>query len=335
MDNSGPQFLILSISDLELMEDNPRLISGKELKSLCNDIKNDPNFLLQRPPLVNDTRGRKIVYAGSQRLRAAKLNGQKEIYVWLEKDVPKSVQDERMMKDNLHRGEWDIEKLQNFDTGFLSDVGFGADFLSSVFKECLEVVDDGFDIDKELEEIKHPVTKTGDIYILGTHRLICGDSQDVEVIRKIFTKERASMAYCDPPYNIGLSYDKGIKGNSTKKTYTNSKFSDNMKLEDYRAWIVKSIQNAKDVCRTEGAHIFYWCDPKFIGLIQDAFRIANVKNKNVCFWLKNQFNPVTQIAFNRIMEPCIYGTVGKPYLFNEIKNLSEVLNKEVTGKECY
>jgi DNA modification methylase len=169
------------------------------------------------------------------------------------------------------------------------------------------------------------------MYVLGNHRLICGDCTDLTVLEKLFGEDRASMIYCDPPYNIGLSYDKGVKGSSTKKTYTNKVFDDNMKPDEYISWLVKTIESAKSVSKRD-AHVFYWCDPKFIGQVQEAFIKTKVKNKNVCFWLKNQFNPVQQIAFNRIMEPCVYGTIGKPYLFGEIKNLSELLNKEVTGK---
>jgi DNA modification methylase len=332
--SNEPRLIEVPINEIELLENNPRSITKKQLTALAKDLQRDPNFLKQRPPLLNflTKEKRKVCYAGNQRVLAATQLGLKTIWCWIEDDVKPKVQDERMMKDNLHRGEWDFDKLKLFETSLLNGVGFSDDFLSHLFKEELSVEDDNFDVDKAVEEIKTPKTKTGDIYILGEHRLICGNSEDEETIKKLFDEgECAKMIYCDPPYNIGLSYDKGIKGNSTKKTYTNAHFDDNKTPEDYINWLVLTIKNAKSV--TDGnAHVFYWCDPKFIYQVQEAFIKADVKNKNVCFWLKNQFNPVQQIAFNRIMEPCVYGTIGKPYLFSEIKNLSEILNVEVTGK---
>jgi len=121
-----PQFLLLPIDEIELLEDNPREINEKEFKDLCNDIRKDPNFLMQRPPLVNliTKENRKIAYAGNQRLKAAKHNGLNEIWVWVENDVPKTIQQERMLKDNLHRGEWNFNKLLEFDHSWLSDIGF-------------------------------------------------------------------------------------------------------------------------------------------------------------------------------------------------------------------
>jgi hypothetical protein len=329
-----PEFVNIAIDEIDLLEYNPREIKDKEFKELCKDIQKDPNFLMQRPPLVNHNTkdGTKTVYAGNQRLKAAKHLGLTNIYVWIEKNVSKELQDERMLKDNLHRGEWNMDLLKAFDTSFLQDVGFKEDFLNNMFKEELEVIDDSFDVKKEVAKIKIPKTKPGDMYLLGQHKLLCGNSEDVDNVKSLFGKDEiAAMVYCDPPYNIGLSYDKGIKGNSTNKTYTDKKFNDNLKPAEYISWLVKTISNAKAVTNGNG-HIFYWCDPKFIGQVQDAFTASAVNVKSVCFWLKNQFNPVTNMAFNRIVEPCVYGTIGKPYLYSEIKNLSEVLNKEVTGK---
>lgn len=124
---SEPKFLKLSIEQIEFPEWNPREISSKEFKKLQADIKKDPDFLQQRPPLINflTKEKRYICYAGNQRGKAAAANGEKEIWVWVQNDVPKEVQDERMLKDNLHRGEWDFEKLKNFGNDFLLDLGFG------------------------------------------------------------------------------------------------------------------------------------------------------------------------------------------------------------------
>lgn len=124
--------MLVPLSDIELMENNPRSISDADLSKLCQDIKRDPNFLLQRPPLLNHiTKSNRFVcYAGHQRVLAARKNGRTEIHAWIECDVPKAVQDERMLKDNLHRGAWDYDKLTSFDKDFLIDSGFSMKDLS-------------------------------------------------------------------------------------------------------------------------------------------------------------------------------------------------------------
>lgn len=123
---SSPQFLSLPIASIELLEDNPRSISDSELKKLCDDIKADPDFLIQRPPLVNriTSTGKIICYAGNQRMKAAKMLGYENIHVWVEDNLSQKVQSERMLKDNIHRGVWDFEKLTLFEPDFLIDVGF-------------------------------------------------------------------------------------------------------------------------------------------------------------------------------------------------------------------
>src|SRR6185436_4115005 len=80
--------------------------------------------------------------------------------------------------------------------------------------------------------------------------------------------------------------------------------------------------------------VFYYCDQIYIGLIQDVYRSFGISNKRVCLWLKNNQNPVPSVAFNKVYEPCVYGIRGKPYLAESIKNLNEVMNKELgTGND--
>lgn len=243
--------------------------------------------------------------------------------------------EELAIRLNKNRGHDDEALLkQFFDADDLKDWGFDEQELNDIFDIEAEIKEDNFNLEEELAKIEKPVTKKGDLYLLGNHKLLCGDSTNENDLNKLGATQLASIVYCDPPYNIGLSYHKGIKGNSNKKTYTNNVFSDNMKDADYLEWIKKTIACALLVSKQD-VHIFYWCDPKYIGLIQAAFQQSKVKNKSVCFWLKNQFNPVTQMAFNRVIEPCVYGTIGKPRLNNKITNLSEILNQEVSGRNIH
>ena len=112
-----PELILLSVNEVDLFEANPRKIDDNDFVLLCEDIKKDPNFLKQRPPLVNHntSTGKLVVYAGNQRLNAARYIGLEKIYFWVEENVRDDVQKDRMLKDNIHRGQWDFEKLNCFN----------------------------------------------------------------------------------------------------------------------------------------------------------------------------------------------------------------------------
>lgn len=122
--NSKPEHRLISLNEIELLQDNPRFIYESEFKKLIADIKADPTFLFQRPPLLNQIGERLICYAGHQRIRAAIDLGYTEIHCFVEKDVPEHIQRERTIKDNTHRGRWDTDMLSShWDTTQLVDWG--------------------------------------------------------------------------------------------------------------------------------------------------------------------------------------------------------------------
>lgn len=116
---SSPALILLPLNEVELLEDNPRDINQKEFEALCDDIKNDPNFLHQRPPLVNHITdsGKKVVYAGNQRLKAARHIGLEQIYFWVEENVSEEIQQKR--KEAFQRKR--VLKCQNCNNLFVSN----------------------------------------------------------------------------------------------------------------------------------------------------------------------------------------------------------------------
>lgn len=301
---------------------NPRKISADSLSKLKESID---RFGMVDPIIVNSAFNRmNVVIGGHMRLKAAQALGHETVpvvYVHIE-DIEK--EKELNIRLNKNTGEWDIEKLKDFPTDFLFDAGFTNEELTDFWTKELETEDEGFDVDEELEEIKVPITKLGDIIELGGHRLICGDSTDPEVLKKLFGDERASMIYSDPVYNIKIDYDKGIGG---KQSYGGS-VHDDRTYSEYKEFIRESLECALAVT-SENSHVFYWCDQAYIGMFQELYREHNISNKRVCLWIKNGQNPTPQIAFNKCYEPCVYGTRGKPFLA-DIQDLNEVMNKETT-----
>lgn len=310
------------VRDLVHYEKNPRVLSESQMRDLKRSLK---RFNLVEIPAID--LDNKIV-AGHQRLKALVLlgRGEEEIEVRVpNRKLTKEEFDAYLITSNAVGGDWDFEKLKSFDLGMLMDVGFDKDELANLWAQNLEAEDDDFNVEKEIATIKKPKTKLGDILQLGPHRLACGDATDPAVLKRLFGKEKASMIYSDPVYNININYNGGIGG----KANYGGNVNDTRTYDEYKEFLRKSIVNALTVTKDD-CHVFYWSDQTYIGLIQELYRELGINNKRVCLWLKNSQNPVPSVAFNKCYEPCTYGVRGKPYITKSINNLNEVLNKEIT-----
>lgn len=311
----------INVSKLLPATYNPRKWDEAAIKHLTESIK---RFGLVDPIIVNGAKERfNIVIGGHFRLKVAKDLEYKEVpavYV----NIP-NIEKEKELNLRLNRntGDWDFELLKNFEIETLLDVGFEDD-LSAIWDANLSVEDDNFDFEKEIEKIKIPKTKPGDLIKLENNLLLCGDSTKLEDVQRLVGKEKIDMVYCDSPYNISLDYNKGIGGKAQYGGTTNDKKSDS----EYKEFLKKTFENAVAVSKPD-FHIFYYCDESYIWLIQTLYQELGIDNRRVCLWVKNSQNPTPQIAFNKAYEPCVYGTRGTPYLASNITNLNEVLNREV------
>ena len=277
------------------------------------------------PIIVNNHPDRKnIIVGGHFRWTVAKELGLTEVpvvYISLTEDKERELN----LRLNRNTGEWDYDLLKDFDTSLLLDVGFDNDDLSSIWDHALEIEDDEFDLEKELEKITEPKTKPGELYALGSHLLLCGDSREEASVKRLVGSRQIDMIYSDPPFNIGLSYTDGV---STKGKYGGKTTNDTLTQQGYRSFLETTIQNALLVAKPD-VHVFYWCDENYIGLIQSLFTDQKLDIKRTCLWIKNNFNVTPNVAFNKVYEPCVYAVRGKPFLSPDLKNLHEVLNKEV------
>ncbi len=115
----------IPLKDLTLLEKNPRKINAEQMAKLEKSLTDDPDFLLKRPILVNLKDGQRIVYAGNQRVRAAKKLKWKEIPCIVDENLSDEIMKDRVIKDNRTYGEFDYEMLANeYDIEKLLDAGF-------------------------------------------------------------------------------------------------------------------------------------------------------------------------------------------------------------------
>jgi DNA modification methylase len=318
------------VKDLKASAYNARKWDEKAIADMKESIS---RFGLVDPLLVNGAPERKnIVIGGHLRLKVATLLGFTEVpVVYLTiPDIEK--EKELNLRLNKNVGAWDEELLKLFDTNLLLDVGFTPDELNGFFDDVLEIQDDGFNVEEELAKIVTPETKPGDLYQLGDHRLLCGNSLDAKDVMKLMGDARANMVFSDPPYNINLDYRKGI---GTKGKYTTDKLvDDNKGAKEFEQFLDDAIKNALAASKPD-AHVFFWCDEKYVWLLQKLYEEHGIVNRRLCFWVKNNFDPTPQVAFNKVIELCVYGTRGTPPLNPALKNLSEVMNKEANSIGLY
>ena len=89
------------------------------------------------------------------------------------------------------------------------------------------------------------------------------------------------------------------------------------------------MENALAVAKPD-AHVFFWCDERWVYLFQQLYAELGVHSLRLCIWIKNSQSPTPNAAFNKVVEFVAYGTVGRPYLNDKVANLNEIINKETT-----
>ena len=259
---------------------NPRLVKDDKFKKLVKSIKDFPEMLDKRPIIVNENM---IVLGGNMRLKACNEAGLKEVPVivanWTEEQERQFI-----IKDNLGYGEWDWDIIANeWDADELNDWGLDIpDFVPTVE---LDAVEDDFDVPEGGIETDIVL---GDLFEIGEHRLLCGDSTDSDLVAKLMNGKKADITFTSPPYNAGSL---NISGNeSTKKKYNS--FDDNQTEDEYFDFLSANI-NAL-IPHTE--EIFY-----NIGLVEKSKRSINKLLysyneifKDIIYWHKSTVAPHIQ-----------------------------------------
>jgi DNA modification methylase len=310
-----------TVDDLVPHAKNPRSLSEKQRSDLEASIT---KFSLVEIPAIN-TDG--TILAGHARVKVLKAlgRGKEQIDVRVpSRKLTEKECEEYLLRSNRNTGSWDYELLQAFDTSFLLDIGFDEADLSNIWDDVLEIDEDGFKEEEELEKAKKTDIKLGDRFALGGHTLLCGDSTDEAVVKRLVGETKIDMVYVDIPYNIGLSYDKGLGGKASYGGEVNDKKTDT----EYRAFVLALMKNALAVSAPDSHH-FWYCDSRYVGMLQSLFAELGIAYKRTALWIKNGINPTPGVAMSKMYEPCVYGTRGKPFLSPKHTKLGEILNKDI------
>jgi|SRR5579885_364878 len=320
---TSKEIVDVAIEQLKPFPNNPRTWDSTDEAQLTQSIKEFGPLI---PLIVNKAIGREgIVIGGNFRLEIYKKLGMLTVGVLYVNIEDQAKERELNLRLNRNQGTWNWDLLKEYELDDLLKAGFDQIDLAKFWDNELSVEDDHFDVEKATEEvIKNPVAKLGDLFQLGDHRVICGDNADLAVIKRLVGNNPVHYINSDPPYNLGLDYSAGIGNAGNYGGAEKDKRTD----EEYKQLVKVPLEHALSVCQKD-AHIFYWCDEKYVWLMQVIYKELGIENKRLCFWVKNNQNVTSQVAFNKMVECCVYGTQGKPFLNTNIRNFTEIQNKEV------
>jgi DNA modification methylase len=219
---------------------NPRLIKDDRFSKLVKSLQDDPEMLDLREVIAYEYNGELIVIAGNMRLKACQELGIKEVPTKiLPADTPLEKLKAYTIKDNVPYGENDWDALANeWDMDMLKDWGLEIPDLKDLE---LEAKEDDFEIPDEM----HTDIVPGDLFEIGPHRLLCGDSTDSDAVARLMDGQKADFCITSPPYNAAITsaqmYSKAPKSGAGG-LYVGG-YSDNKSSEEY-------IQFNKDIFST-------------------------------------------------------------------------------------
>jgi site-specific DNA-methyltransferase (adenine-specific) len=256
-----------------------------------------------------DIDGKYVVLGGNMRLKAAQEVGLKELPIVLANDWTQEQRDEFLIKDNVGFGEWDWDQLANeWDAGKLDEWGLDVPNFDG---EVLEAEEDDFDTTLPDE----PITVLGDLYEIGEHRLLCGDSTDSDQVEKLMNGQKADMVFTDPPYRVSFQGQRinnttkdgvvihGHKGANTKH---NEIENDSLSEDDFKDFMSGVLSNL--FMFNKGA--WYICFAySELHLLLNSLVDAGYKWKNIIIWMKNQA-ALSNMDYKSRYEPIIYGQPG-------------------------
>ena len=271
-----------------MAEYNPRQLTKDQHSQLKDSIK---RLGLVDPLIVNKNKERKnMLVGGHQRLRIAKELGINKIPC-VEVDLNMDQEKELNIRLNKNVGEWDYDSLANyFDVGELMDWGFTDDELQFYEDEP----EQGLIEDDEIPEVEEAITKQGDLWILGEHRLLCGDATKKEDVDLLMDGKKADMVFTDPPYNV--DYNGGTKKRSKIK---------NDNINNFFEFLYNSFLILNDFM-INGASIYVTHADMERKNFTKAFLDANFKLSSILIWVKNNSTFGRQDYFWK-HEPILYG----------------------------
>lgn len=288
----------MKISEVKPYPNNPRN-NDDGVEAVANSIK---EFGWQQPIVVDKDN---VIIVGHTRYKAAKKLGMDKVPVV----VASNLSDEQVQAYRLADNK--TGELTDWDMGLLDDeLGDIADIDMSDFGFDLDLDDDEVevqedDFDDEIPE--EPKSKLGQIYQLGRHRLMCGDSTNPKMVKKLVGGVQCDLLLTDPPYNVDYSSKDYGRDKSSKTRKNNQIANDKMAPDEFYKFLFSVFTNAKDNLK-DGASFYIWFSDLATVEFNNAANEAGLLVKETLIWEKNNIVLGRQ-DYQHKHEPCLYGWV--------------------------
>lgn len=281
------QIIEIELSKITPYEANAKKHSREQIRNVAESIK---EFGWQQPIVLDKDY---VIIIGHCRFRAAKRLRLKTVPCMIAENLSEEeVKKLRLIDNKTNESEWDLDLLLTEIKG-LDFSAFEIDWgvLDEKEKEP-EVIEDDFDIDKALPKIAK--SKVGEIYQLGRHRLMCGDSTSESDVEKLMNGKEVDLFLTDPPYNVDY------EGTDGKKIE-----NDNLLEDEYKELLLKAISNAERHMKI-GASFYIWHADKKAYYLYFVLAELGLEVRQCLIWRKNTLVLGRQ-DYQQIHEPCLYG----------------------------
>jgi len=224
----------MRITDIKPNPNNPRIIKDDKFKKLVKSIQDFPQMLELRPIVIDENN---MVLGGNMRLKACQEAGLTDVPVKQAKDLTEEQKKEFIVKDNVGYGEWDWDDLaNNWNTEDLIEWGLD---IPNFEVNNLEAEEDDFAVPDGGIETDIVL---GDLFEIGEHRLLCGDSTDSDQVAKLMNGQKANLSFTSPPYNAGKS--EALSGNTHTIDNKYNEYNDNQTKDNYLDLLTGFTNNA-------------------------------------------------------------------------------------------
>lgn len=276
---------IRKLSEIKPNPNNPRLIKDEKFSKLVESLRSFPEMAEVRPIVVNTDM---VILGGNMRYKAMKEAGWKQVPVEVV-DWPEDKQREFIIKDNVGFGEWDWNDLaNNWDSEDLDKWGLDVPDMG----EELEAEEDDYEIP---DEVQTDIV-LGDLFEIGEHRLLCGDSTQTDTFKALFGEHLADLVVTDPPYNVAYE-------GKTKKKLTIE--NDSMGDGDFYQFLYDFYTALGSYTKAGGAWYVWHADSEGANF-RKAMADAGIMVKQCLIWVK-QTMVMGRQDYQWKHEPCLYG----------------------------
>ncbi len=300
----------IPVRDIKPYEKNAKKHPAEQVEHIANSIK---EFGFKQPLVVD---ANNVLVIGHGRLLAAKKLGMDTVPCVRADDLtPEQIKALRLADNKTNESDWDAELL-NIELDDITDIDMGLFGFEMKDDEPVEIVED------DIPETAETRCKLGDIWQLGDHRLMCGDSTDAESVGRLMDGAKADLLLTDPPYNCDVG--------SCERPHSSNNgvhiLNDRMEEQTFIEFLSKALNNASENMRGGAAYYIWYAGLHHIEFESALRTVQEFKLHEQLVWVKSHFVLGRNSDYQWMHELCLYGwKTGEAHYFSDSRAEATVI----------